>query len=127
MRKGRGVGSTTCGSKISALGQEVIAGLAVLCGLEGLGSPPDIRDSSFPLSRRLSSSSLGPLKYLRSLSSFLPAFPLTDFLQHHLPRYRCSKVQRGRWEERCFPGPSLLTDEMGGGMVTGRKGPPSQA
>ena len=29
-RKGRGVESTTCGSEISALGQEVTAGLAVL-------------------------------------------------------------------------------------------------
>lgn len=40
-RKGRGVGSTTCGREISALGQEVTASLAVLSGgLEALGIPP---------------------------------------------------------------------------------------
>lgn len=85
-RKGRGVGSTTCGREISALGQEVTASLAVLSGgLEGLAfhpplpSPTSLEHQGFLLPSLCSSGTPDSVSFkFLNIIPFLPALHWRD-------------------------------------------------
>lgn len=107
-----------------------------LCGVRGAWQSPRPNPSGhqgFLLPSLGSSATPGSvsLKFL-SLNPFLPALHwLTPGSAPHpsrYPHYRCPYLEGGWWEEHCFPGPSPLTDGMGGAGEgcggTERKGPP---
>lgn len=94
-----------------------------LCGVRGAWQSPRPNPSGhqgFLLPSLGSSATPGSvsLKFL-SLNPFLPALHwLTPGSAPHpsrYPHYRCPDLEGGWWEEHCFPGPSPLTDGMGGG------------
>lgn len=95
-----------------------------LCGVRGAWQSPRPNPSGhqgFLLPSLGSSATPGSvsLKFL-SLNPFLPALHwLTPGSAPHpsrYPHYRCPDLEGGWWEEHCFPGPSPLTDRMGGGQ-----------